>query len=498
MVASGGPFCSNDTNPPLSPPPQKSENIKKLYSLDNAEGRKEFLDQLTSFNEQKKIPMTQCPTVAKCIIDLFKVYQLVKERGGFIDVSRAAKWKEIAETCQITSTSTTAYSLRKQYGKYLLPFECHFEYGDGRDPEALYKKIEEEMKSTKKSSSSSKSKSNASNNANQSQIVQMPSSYPPSTATQQRAKQQLAIQQPGMQQQQQAMQQPGIQQQGIQQSNMPPQPNMQQQQSMPQQQGMQPQGMQSQQQGMQQNIQQPPAFANYSKQQANQMVKSTIYNNQVIYETSMVPFDQNAHHQLSKSAYIDDQNYVNSQMSGQMNNQINSQMNSQMSGQISGQNHQLSNQMNSQMNNQMNNQISNQMNNQMNSQMNNQMTNQMTSQMTSQMTNQMNSPMNQMSGNDSMNYDNLYQPNQQVLGQEYTAQQAQQAYYNQQSFETEGASNFHANNQVLQKSTAVSMQQQQQYYADSGNQYNGANYANNYGDQYSSYAYSDTGLYVSS
>ena len=36
--------------------------------------------------EERGTPIVQCPTVSKQPLDLFKLYQLTKERGGFVEV----------------------------------------------------------------------------------------------------------------------------------------------------------------------------------------------------------------------------------------------------------------------------------------------------------------------------------------------------------------------------------------------------------------------------
>ena len=60
----------------------------------------------------------------------------VKERGGFVEVSRAKLWKECTVICNIATSSSAAYTLRKQYIKHLFPFECKFDRG-GVDPQPI-------------------------------------------------------------------------------------------------------------------------------------------------------------------------------------------------------------------------------------------------------------------------------------------------------------------------------------------------------------------------
>lgn len=50
-------------------------------------------------------------------------------------------WKEIAGLIGIGASSSAAYTLRKQYIKHLLPFECKFDRG-GIDPVPLISSLE--------------------------------------------------------------------------------------------------------------------------------------------------------------------------------------------------------------------------------------------------------------------------------------------------------------------------------------------------------------------
>ena len=50
-------------------------------------------------------------------------------------------WKDIAAQLGIGASSSGAYTLKKHYGKNLLPFECHFDRG-GIDPGPLLAQVE--------------------------------------------------------------------------------------------------------------------------------------------------------------------------------------------------------------------------------------------------------------------------------------------------------------------------------------------------------------------
>lgn len=65
---------------------QRPENLLKLYTLSDEPDRRYFLDKLIVFNEDRGSPITQCPTISKQPLDVFRVYLTVKERGGFVEV----------------------------------------------------------------------------------------------------------------------------------------------------------------------------------------------------------------------------------------------------------------------------------------------------------------------------------------------------------------------------------------------------------------------------
>jgi AT-rich interactive domain-containing protein 1 len=46
-----------------------------------------FLDRLLSFMEERGTPITQCPTISKNPLDLYKLYAYTKDRGGYLEVS---------------------------------------------------------------------------------------------------------------------------------------------------------------------------------------------------------------------------------------------------------------------------------------------------------------------------------------------------------------------------------------------------------------------------
>lgn len=127
----------------------------KLYEISNEPGRKIFLDKLISFNEERNNSVSSCPQINKNLIDLYRLYTLVKERGGFIQTTKSKQWKDIANIvlCNPKQQPSSSYILRKQYIKHLLPFECKFDL-NGADPAVVLTQIEIGTRKKRKSKAS--------------------------------------------------------------------------------------------------------------------------------------------------------------------------------------------------------------------------------------------------------------------------------------------------------------------------------------------------------
>lgn len=67
---------------------QKTDSLGKLYEMDDSPERRAWLDKLLAFMEERRTPITTCPTISKNPLDLFRLYMYVKERGGFMEVCK--------------------------------------------------------------------------------------------------------------------------------------------------------------------------------------------------------------------------------------------------------------------------------------------------------------------------------------------------------------------------------------------------------------------------
>lgn len=68
--------------------PQPGENLARLYEMSDTPERRAWLDKLLAFMDDNKTPITACPTISKNPLDLYALYLHVRERGGFVEVSR--------------------------------------------------------------------------------------------------------------------------------------------------------------------------------------------------------------------------------------------------------------------------------------------------------------------------------------------------------------------------------------------------------------------------
>uniref|UniRef100_A0A3Q3KGZ5 AT-rich interactive domain-containing protein 3 n=1 Tax=Mastacembelus armatus TaxID=205130 RepID=A0A3Q3KGZ5_9TELE len=104
---------------------EPSKDFAKLYELDNDPQRKEFLDELFVFMQKRGTPVNRIPIMAKQVLDLYKLYKLVTDKGGLVEVINKKIWREITKGLNLpTSITSAAFTLRTQYMKYLYPFEC--------------------------------------------------------------------------------------------------------------------------------------------------------------------------------------------------------------------------------------------------------------------------------------------------------------------------------------------------------------------------------------
>nr|ADW95351.1 deadringer [Paracentrotus lividus] len=101
------------------------EQFEQLYELSSESKRKEFLDDLFSFMQKRGTPVNRIPIMAKQVLDLYELYNLVVAKGGLVEVINKKQWREITKGLNLPASITSAaFTLRTQYMKYLYPYEC--------------------------------------------------------------------------------------------------------------------------------------------------------------------------------------------------------------------------------------------------------------------------------------------------------------------------------------------------------------------------------------
>ncbi|XP_041351755.1 trithorax group protein osa-like isoform X4 [Gigantopelta aegis] len=116
-------------------------DVMKMFEMGSEPDRRPFLEKLMYFLEEKGTPVTTMPVISKQPLDLFKLYLCVREKGGMTEVNKAKKWKEICGVVNIGSSASAAFTLKKNYIKYLFAYECKFDKG-GIDPQPILAQME--------------------------------------------------------------------------------------------------------------------------------------------------------------------------------------------------------------------------------------------------------------------------------------------------------------------------------------------------------------------
>ncbi|KHJ45631.1 ARID/BRIGHT DNA binding domain protein [Trichuris suis] len=135
------------------------------YSSDEWADRRAFYERLVHFCETYGHPITSQPTVSKQTVDLYKLYTAVKAKGGFEEVTKKKLWRDLCLLFNIGVSNSASGQLKKQYSRFLFPFECVFDLG-GVDPQPILASLDSKKKS--------KSKAAAVNAASQQQQQQQP------------------------------------------------------------------------------------------------------------------------------------------------------------------------------------------------------------------------------------------------------------------------------------------------------------------------------------
>ncbi|TDH02286.1 hypothetical protein EPR50_G00171380 [Perca flavescens] len=86
----------------------------------------QFLNDLYMFMKKKDTPIERIPNLGFKQIDLFLMYKVVRDLGGYHQVTAQQLWKQVYNSLGGNPRSTSAATCtRRHYEKLLLPFECH-------------------------------------------------------------------------------------------------------------------------------------------------------------------------------------------------------------------------------------------------------------------------------------------------------------------------------------------------------------------------------------
>lgn len=130
------------------------------------EARKEFVSRLQKVWEDYNIVCRNLPNISKQPLDLFKLYVMVKEKGGFNEVTKSKAWKDVSVALSLGPSASAALNVRKKFVSLgVFHYECRHDLNN-IDPLPMIAEMERSAQSAKKESSSSsssgKSKANTS------------------------------------------------------------------------------------------------------------------------------------------------------------------------------------------------------------------------------------------------------------------------------------------------------------------------------------------------
>ncbi|XP_037607795.1 AT-rich interaction domain 6 [Sebastes umbrosus] len=85
-----------------------------------------FLKELYLFMKKRDSPIERIPNLGFKQIDLFVMFKVVRDLGGYHQVTAQQLWKQVYNTLGGNPRSTSAATCtRRHYEKLLLPYECH-------------------------------------------------------------------------------------------------------------------------------------------------------------------------------------------------------------------------------------------------------------------------------------------------------------------------------------------------------------------------------------
>jgi len=111
----------------------KGFDLRRQFDLDDNPVRKSWLIKYMEFQANRGTPLTSCPAMYREPLDLFKLFHVVMEEGGFANCSVKKAWKKVCVKMTANHRQPFLWRLlQKLYRKLLLQFE-NFETGRPED-----------------------------------------------------------------------------------------------------------------------------------------------------------------------------------------------------------------------------------------------------------------------------------------------------------------------------------------------------------------------------
>ncbi|KAJ8263008.1 hypothetical protein COCON_G00154650, partial [Conger conger] len=99
---------------------EKMEDVQHSYE------KSLFLQDLHQFMDSKHLSIERIPQLGFQELDLFRLYKIVQQLGGYDVVTAGQKWKQVYTMLGAHPHSTSAAtSTRRHYEKLLLRFDLH-------------------------------------------------------------------------------------------------------------------------------------------------------------------------------------------------------------------------------------------------------------------------------------------------------------------------------------------------------------------------------------
>jgi AT-rich interactive domain-containing protein 1 len=120
--------------------------FQKLLDMGSEFDRKIFVDRLQIVWEEFNIQCRNLPNISKHPLDLYKLYNSVRDKGGFNEVTKLKLWKDISLVLKIANSATAAFNVKKKYVQLgVFHYECKYDRG-GTDPLPLINDMEKTSK----------------------------------------------------------------------------------------------------------------------------------------------------------------------------------------------------------------------------------------------------------------------------------------------------------------------------------------------------------------